>query len=88
MREEQALSLDLVTPMVSASRRIVRAADKFWARLIDSQRSIVKNLAVQSGNGCVGFGSLRHFNKSKTSGLAGVAIHDQHDRLDRAVSCE
>jgi hypothetical protein len=54
-------------------------------RLIDIQRAAAKLFAIQSCDGFLGFRSIGHFDKCKSSGPSSVTIGDQADLIDFAM---
>ena len=56
--------------------------------LIHVEGASAQRLAVQRGNGAIGFGAVGHFNEAETSGLPCIAVADQRDALDCAVVLE
>jgi hypothetical protein len=54
-------------------------------RLVDVQRASAEVFAIQSGDGLLGFRGVRHLDKRKTSGSAGIAIGHQAHLIDFAV---
>jgi hypothetical protein len=69
----------------TATRPSAGTAIGLGARFVDVQRAAAKLFAVQSRNGFLGFGSIRHFYECKSSGPSGVTIGDQADLIDFAV---
>jgi hypothetical protein len=55
------------------------------ARFVDVQGASSELFPVQSGNGLLSFGSVRHFYKGEPSGASGVTIGDDADLIDFAM---
>jgi hypothetical protein len=61
------------------------AAVFFRPGLIDIQRPAIEFPAIQTGNGCIGFGRHTHFHESKASGTSGVPVGNDVDTVHRAI---
>ena len=57
-------------------------------RLVHLQRATAHLEAVEALDGAGGLGVRGHLDEAEATGLAGVAVVDQCDRVDRAVGCE
>src|ERR1700722_19351886 len=74
--------------------RSARFSSAAWAAgafaflgLVDLERAAFEVLAVQRLDGAGRIGA-RQFDEAEAARAAGIAIHDQRDRLDRAVGRE
>jgi hypothetical protein len=62
--------------------------DELGAGFVHSQRPIIQNYPVQSGDRSPSFVSAGHLDESKATGLTGIAILHDGDTLDRAAGRE
>src|SRR5580704_4569669 len=76
----------LVAP-ASAGHAPLAAAGAIFARtgFVDVELAAVTILTVQGVDGRLGFLAVVHFDKAETLGAAGVPVHDDLGRTDRAV---
>jgi hypothetical protein len=61
------------------------AAVFFRTSFVDVQRSPIQIPAVDFGNGPIPLGVIAHFDESKASGLARIAVRDDADAVDGSV---
>jgi hypothetical protein len=73
----------LASTAASASRAI-----RLWLGLVDGQRASAQIGSVERCDGLIGFTSIRHFDKPKSTGLPRIAVGDEGDFFHRAVWLE
>src|SRR5665213_3278250 len=61
------------------------AALAFRAGFVDIQRSAANFMTVDCGNGPIALGVIAHFDKSKPSGLSGVAVGNDVHPVNRTM---
>src|SRR5689334_5325890 len=77
-----------MSPMISAVRIVSWFAMELGTSLVHPHCTPIEYLTIQRNYGGVGFGCLRHFDKSDTARLARVPVHDDSDGFDGAMCCK
>jgi hypothetical protein len=75
-------------PMISASRVTCWFAIEFRTSFVHRHRTPIEYLSIQCSDGSPRFSRLRHLDKSDTTGLARVSVHDDRDGFDGSMRCK
>jgi hypothetical protein len=64
------------------------SAIRLGTGFVNVQCAPTQFLAIECGNGLLGFGGIRHFDERKAAGTAGVAIGHDADLFDSSMRFE
>jgi hypothetical protein len=80
-----AAATPAATAAISAAFTSATAASAFGPGFVDVESAPAHFVTVQTADCLIAFGVVGHLDKSKTAGLAGFAIRNDADAVDRTV---
>jgi hypothetical protein len=80
-----AAAAPAATAAIAAAFTSATAASALGPGFIDIEGTTAHFVTVETADGLIAFGVVGHLDKSKTTGLAGFAVRNDADAVDRTV---